>query len=75
VKDEGPGAISLPVAFTKVEMLTGVMSASTEDMSSCAFGSSWKCSFPLSGLLRGVLSWLNSEKARREIASSSFLVH
>jgi hypothetical protein len=45
VKDEGPGASSLPIAFGAVEMSAGVMPASTEDMSSCAFGSSWKSFF------------------------------
>jgi hypothetical protein len=39
VKDEGPGALSLHIAFRAVEMSAGAMSASTEDMSSCAFGS------------------------------------
>jgi hypothetical protein len=57
VKDEGPGSLFLPIAFRAVEMSAGVMSASTEDMSSCPFGSGWKCSFQSSSMLRGVPSW------------------
>jgi hypothetical protein len=45
VRDEGPGALSLPKALSAVEMATKAMSASTEDMSSGAFRSRWKLSF------------------------------
>jgi hypothetical protein len=39
VKDEGPGALSLPIDLWEVEMSAEVTSAPTEDLRSCAFGS------------------------------------